>query len=346
MDASTWSFQVPDHDHDVWILRAAYARSFPSSMKELGRSVGTSRRRAERAVRRLVEEGFLVERGHTYDFNDTHLLADEVGRWLYLTTGAERVDPVLPGRRRESLVREINSLPKPLPEHLRAPDLTSAANESPTHSALEARQAATAITEVYQRLSHLEHLAQEVYSTNKAERARDFIHLFISLNSYAELATRLLREHAARQDVRRQQSPWEPVVSLLEWERVGFLLDAQADDYRSAASYVARAYEVGRKAHRRREAIAEEVRDYPRHDSELQDRVLEGVIDHARQVEDLKNIALHQEKLYWQGGMPGFTEVGTLGDLLIEQALLRARDDLKKVQQQYAFPSAADSDAS
>lgn len=344
MDASTWSFQVPDHDHDVWILHAAYARSFQSSMKELGRSVGTSRRRAERAVRRLVEEGFLVERGHTYDFNDTHPLADEVGRWLYLMTGAERPD----SRRfypMQQPARERLGVSRVLPEHWRELDITDG-TEEPTHSFFKARQAAIAITDVCRTLSQIEDLAHEVYSANKAERARDFVHVLGDVNREASLAAWLLRKHAARQDVRRQQSPWQPGVHALEWERVGLLLDAQGADYENHAARVARAYEVGRDAHRKRQSVVDDLVNYPRHSSETQDRVLQKALDHARQVEDLKDRALHQEKLYWHGGTPRFDEVGTLGDLLIEQALLRARDDLKKVQQQYAFPSAADSDAS
>lgn len=39
--------------------------------------------------------------------------------------------------------------------------------------------------------------------------------------------------------------------------------------------------------------------------------------------------------------MPGFHEVGTLGDLMVKHALLRARDSIRDVQKRYAFPSDA-----
>lgn len=212
------------------------------------------------------------------------------------------------------------------------------AHETPTRSALEARQAAIAIAESRRGLLQLEDLAQEVYSDVKAERARDFIHLLGGLGDDAGLAAWLLRRHAARQDIARQQSPLEPVVYDVEWERVGFLLDAQASVYESAADLVASAYAAGREAHRNRQQIVDEMATYPNYNADMQASVLDEATRRAAQVQDLRETAL-QQNLFWHGGMPGFHEVGTLGDLLVKHALLRARDSIREVQKRYAFPS-------
>lgn len=332
-----WSFRLPTQDHDLWIIRLAYARQFPWSMVDLGRSLGISRSQAARTVGRLVEEGLLVERQETYDFNDAHPLAAELGRWIYLTTGAERPDLSQFSPLKRSAAERL-STSTVLPDHWRALDLPTGANEAPTHNALEARKAAMAISGVCRSLSHLEDLAHEVYSDVKAERARDFIHLLGGLSVEANLAAWLLREHAARQDVSRQQTPWEPVVYEVEWARVGFLLDAQAALYESATDRVNRAYGLGRKVHHKRERVVEEITTYPHLESDTQSRVLDDVALEIQQLAALRQNAL-KEGLYWHGGMPGLEEIGTLGDLLIKHALRRACDDLRTVQRRYAFPA-------
>ena len=150
----------------------------------------------------------------------------------------------------------------------------------------------------------------------------------------------LLRRHAARQDIARQQSPLEPVVYDVEWERVGFLLDAQARAYESAADLVASAYAAGREAHRKRQQITDEMATYPNYNADMQASVLDEATRRAAQVQDLRETAL-QQKLFWHGGMPGFHEVGTLGDLMVKHALLRTRDSIREVQKRYTFPSDA-----
>lgn len=339
MDMSTWSFRLPAHGHDLWIVRAAYARDWPDSMAELGRRLTLSRSQASRTVQRLVEEGYLIERSFGYDFNEAHPMAVELGRWLYLTTGARRLDPsrFYPYRQPDS---ERIGASRVLPDHWRTLNLAPATGEAPTHSALEARQAAAAIAEAGRILPQLEDLAQEVYSDVKAERARDFIHLLGGLRTEASLASWFLRRHAARQNVSRQQSPLEPVVYEVEWERVGFLLDAQVELFESTADHVSRAYTLGRDARRNRENIADEMADYTKYNTATQAGVLERTAQDAREIKELRERALEQN-LFWHGGMPGFGEVGTLGDLFVKQGLLRARDNLREVQQRHAFPSKA-----
>lgn len=338
MDMTMWPFRFPAHDHDLWVVRAAYARQFPWTLAELGRDLGVSRSQVSRIVRRLVEEGFLVEEGGSYDFNEGHPLAFELGQWIYLATGARRPISARFYPLRRSAQERLGAS-RSLPDAWRTLDIAPA-HGTPTRSALEARQAAIAIAESRRGLVQLEDLAQEVYSDVKAERARDFIHLLGGLGDDAGLAAWLLRRHAARQDIARQQSPLEPVVYDVEWERVGFLLDAQASVYESAADLVASAYAAGREAHRNRQQIVDEMATYPNYNADVQASVLDEATRRAAQVQDLRETAL-QQKLFWHGGMPGFHEVGTLGDLLVKHELLRARDSIREVQKRYTFPSDA-----
>lgn len=333
---SLWGLRFPAHDRTLWIVRAAYARQFPRSLAELGRTLGLSRSQASRTVQRLVDEGLLVDQGDSYDFNDDHPFAGEIGRWLYLATGAKRPQPSRFYEHSRPRAERLEAS-RSLPEHWRTLDIASARDE-PTRSALQARQAATALAEARRELRQIEAIAHEVYSDVKAERARDFIHLLGGLGDDANLAEWLLRQHAKRQDIARQQSPLEPVVYEVEWERIGFLLEAQVASYEDAADLVTRAYTAGHDANRKRLHIAEEMATYPVYNANVQGHIIEEVTQQAREVKDLRESALEQH-LYWHGGMPGFHEVGTLGDLLVKHALLRARDNTQAVQQRYGFPS-------
>lgn len=339
MDMSMWSFRLPAQGHDLWIVRAAYARDWPSSMAELGRKLGLSRSQASRTVQRLEEEGYLIERNFGYDFNEDHPMAVELGRWLYLTTGAQRPESSRFYEHRQSDSRRLRAS-RVLPERWRTLDLAPRGDEAPTHTALEARQAASAIAEASRIVPCLEDLAQGVYSDVKAERARDFIHLLGGLREEVDLAGWLLRRHAARQDVSRQQSPLDPVVYEVEWERVAFLLDAQVGAFESAADHISRAYTLGRDARRHREAIADEMATYGKYNAAMQADVVERTTQAAREITEMRERALEQN-LFWHGGMPGFGEVGTLGDLFVQHTLLRARDNLRQVQQRYDFSSQA-----
>lgn len=304
---------VPLHADAGWLMAAAIAAGRPTSLAELGRILGMSRLQASRAGKRLSAAQLLLETRDGYELNADHPMLSELARVLYLLTGTEaprQDEPLLGGQSRDDYDLMIAGLSSRLPAHLRRSEELGG---TPVVGALAARQVEALLNEFVSYLREAHALAQDAYSATKDERLRDYIHLILHVGEAARLAARTLHAGAARQAW--GESPYVPVVTNTEWERVRLLLELEVADLRARAARVTKAYEIGARAGQLRQDITTRIHAL-RDDDELALEALPGLREHARTIHQLKEEAIVQNVI-WHGGSPSMHEVGTSGDALI-----------------------------